>query len=254
MDLYFFRHATFLLNLKGGSYLIDPMLALAHAMEPIRNSADPKRIPMVELPFRDDELNRILSRSAGAIVTHTHRDHWDRDAVDLLPKNTPILCQPEEEMGIRKDGFFAVTGMQRRLSWQGLTVCRTRGQHGTGEIGMKMGPASGVLVSADGEPTIYVAGDTIWCREVSEILRVHKPEIIIVNAGAAAFLTGGPITMTAEDVACVCRSSPSARVVAVHMEAVNHCGLTRSELKQFLEKQNLASQVSIPLEGDMLTF
>ena len=254
MDLHFFRHATFLLNLKGGSYLIDPMLAPTQAMEPIQNSADPKRIPMVELPFCDDELNRILSRIAGVIVTHTHRDHWDRHAIDLLPKNTPILCQPEDEMRIRKDGFLAVTGMQSQLSWQGLSVCRTRGQHGTGEVGMKMGPVSGVFVSADGEPTIYVAGDTIWCREVSETLRVHKPEIIIVNTGAAAFLTGDPITMTAEDVACVCRSRPPARVVAVHMEAVNHCGLTRAELKRFLEHQNLVSQVSIPLEGDMLTF
>jgi len=59
--------------------------------------------------------------------------------------------------------------------------------------------------------------------------------------------------MTVEDVAEVCRASPSAHVVAVHMEAVNHCGLTREGLKQCLEQKHLAENVSIPSDWTILS-
>jgi hypothetical protein len=58
--------------------------------------------------------------------------------------------------------------------------------------------------------------------------------------------------MTAEDVARVCRVSPEARVVAVHMEAINHCLLTRSELAEKLGKEGLDGRVEIPADGDKL--
>jgi hypothetical protein len=73
-----------------------------------------------------------------------------------------------------------------------------------------------------------------------------------VNAGAARFLEGDPITMTAEDVARVCRAAPEARVIATHMEAINHCLLTRAELAEALAEQGLADRVEIPADGENL--
>jgi hypothetical protein len=49
-----------------------------------------------------------------------------------------------------------------------------------------------------------------------------------VNAGGASFLEGGPIVMGVEDVREVAARVPV--VVAVHLEAMNHCPLTRAEL------------------------
>ena len=77
----------------------------------------------------------------------------------------------------------------------------------------QMGRVSGFVVRSEGSPTLYVAGDTIWCDEVEEALLAHRPDVIVVNAGAARFLEGEPITMTAEDVAEVCRAAPEARVI-----------------------------------------
>ncbi len=74
----------------------------------------------------------------------------------------------------------------------------------------------------------------------------------MVNAGAAQFLHGDPITMTAGDVVRVCRAAPHAQVVAVHMEAINHCLLTRKELAQ--EVVALSVQVKIPEDGRKLDF
>jgi L-ascorbate metabolism protein UlaG (beta-lactamase superfamily) len=254
MQIHFLRHATLILRMKGVNLLIDPMLSHAEAMEPVQNAVNQKRIPLVELPLDEAELSSLLRGITGVLVTHKHRDHWDMHAVELLPKSILTLCQPEDETHIRGAGFTMVTAIQRELFWQGLTILRTGGQHGTGEIGRKMGQVSGFVVRAENEPTVYLAGDTVWCPEVADALQGFTPDIVVVNAGAASFLAGGPITMTAEDVIQVCRACPSARVVAVHMESVNHCGLTREGLRQCLEQENLAEQVSIPSDGAILTF
>ncbi len=115
-----------------------------------------------------------------------------------------------------------------------------------------MGPVSGFVVQPGGSPSLYVAGDTIWCDEVEEALLAHRPDVIVVNAGAARFLEGDPMTITAEDVAKVCRAAPEARVIAVYMEAINHCLLTRADLAEALDEWELADRVEIPDDGETL--
>jgi L-ascorbate metabolism protein UlaG (beta-lactamase superfamily) len=115
-----------------------------------------------------------------------------------------------------------------------------------------MGAVSGFVVRAEDSPTLYVAGDTVFCPEVEEALDAHEPDVVVVNAGGARFLEGDPITMTAEDVARVCHARPDALVVAVHMEAINHCLLTRDELRSELQREGLAQRVEIPADGETL--
>jgi L-ascorbate metabolism protein UlaG (beta-lactamase superfamily) len=115
-----------------------------------------------------------------------------------------------------------------------------------------MAPVSGFVVRAEGSPTLYMAGDTVWCPEVEEALDAHDPDVVVVNAGAAQLLEGDPITMTAEDVARVCRALPDTLVVAVHMGAINHCLLTRDDLREELQREGLAEQVEIPGDGETL--
>ena len=110
-----------------------------------------------------------------------------------------------------------------QYAWNGLHISRTDGQHGTGDIGKKMGPVSGFVLQAEGEPCVYIAGDTIWYAGVRQ---AFSPELVVVNAGAATYLTGDPITMDEEDVYAVVRALPTAHVIAIHMEVVNHCQLT----------------------------
>jgi L-ascorbate metabolism protein UlaG (beta-lactamase superfamily) len=254
MQIHFLRHATFILKLKDIQLLVDPMLSPAESMDPIRGAASMKRIPMVELPLNMEELNRALSQVKAVLITHRHQDHWDAHAKALLSKDIQLFCQPEDEARIKADGFKNVAPIQSEHVWEGITLNRTGGRHGTGEIGIKMGRVSGFVLRTEGEPTLYIAGDTIWCPEVTDAIQSHKPDVIVVNAGGTRFLTGGPITMTANDVASVCRARPEARVLAVHMEAVNHCVLTREELRQFMAKEKLMEQVGIPSDGARMTF
>ncbi|MCC7447193.1 MAG: MBL fold metallo-hydrolase [Anaerolineae bacterium] len=249
MHIHFLRHATLVLTYHNVKLLVDPMLSPVGALDPVANAADQRRIPLVDLPISDAELRQLIDQSDAVLVTHTHRDHWDTKAIELIPKDKLILCQPASQSAIREAGFTAVTPFVGSYEWHGITFHRTGGQHGTGEIGQKMGIVSGFVLQAPYEPILYIAGDTIWCDDVQHALETYHPDAVIVNAGAAQFLTGDPITMTAADVGQVCRAAPSATVVAVHMETVNHCGLTRTALRSYLESEGLTNRVMIPADG-----
>ena len=206
------RHATLLLDTGLGRVLVDPMLCGARTMPPVENTPNPARNPLVELPVPAEE---VVNGVDLCIVTHLHGDHFDDAADALLPRGLPILTQPESADALRARGFTNVATSHDQ-------VAMTRGRHGTGEIGAAMGPVSGWVI--DG---VYVAGDTIWCDEVATALAEHEPHTVVVNAGGARFLAGGPIVMDAGDVGRV-REATDARVVVVHLEAINHCIEPRS--------------------------
>ncbi len=246
MELRLIRHATFILDFGGVRLLVDPVLSPAGAMPPIDNSPQPCRNPLVELPINECELMAV----DGILSTHTHRDHFDTAAAERLPKALPLFCQPADEEKLRGFGFGAVTAVSGRTEWRGISFVRTGGRHGTGEIGEKMGPVSGYVLRGPGEPVVYIAGDTVWCPEVAAALAGHHPDVIVLFAGAAQFLSGGPITMDTADIAAVCQAAPAARVVVVHLETFNHCLLTRPLLHEYLERTGLAGQVSVPADGE----
>ncbi len=250
MRLRLIRHATLILTIGGTRILVDPILSPAGAMTPIDNSANPRRNPLVELPVDESELSSVDA----ILLTHTHRDHFDAAAAERLPKDLPVFCQSEDEEKLRGFGFKQVTAVGDTAVFQGITLTRTGGQHGTGEIGKQMAPVSGYVLRQKGEPTIYLAGDTVWCTEVEVTLATHRPDVIVLFAGAAQFLVGDPITMTAADVAQVCRMAPQASVVTVHMETFNHCFLTRALLRDAMTEQGFSKQVHIPADGETLQF
>ena len=157
MKIHFLRHATFLLEIGNVKLLVDPMLSAKEAMDPVGNAANTLRIPMVDLPLDEAALKKMLTPLDGVIVTHTHRDHWDVRAQELIDKHTPLIIQPADEVAIRQQGFTSVYPVNSLLDFQGIKIYRTGGQHGTGEIGLKMGHVSGFVLEHDGK-RLYVAG------------------------------------------------------------------------------------------------
>jgi len=247
MRLQLVRHATLVLEYNGRNLLVAQMLDPAEARPAIQNSPNARKNPLVDLPI---PIEKTLDGVEAVLVTHTHLDHWDATAAERLPKHLPLFGQPEDEAKFRSQGFTHVQSVTPSVRWEGIEIVRTGGQHGKGEIAKMLAPVSGFVLRAPGEPTLYIAGDTIWCDEVQQAIREHQPRLIVVNAGAAQFLEGDPITMTADDVIQTCHAAPDAQVVAVHMESINHCLLSRADLAFQLEAARTIGQVAIPQDGD----
>jgi L-ascorbate metabolism protein UlaG (beta-lactamase superfamily) len=247
MNIQLVRHATLRLQYGNRRLLIDPMFSPAGTLATTPNTPNPVANPLVDLPLPTAELLELMD---AVIITHLHRDHLDDTAIAALPKHLPLFCQPEDRQKLEQHGFTDVRPVTGELQWAGIRICRTGGQHGTGEIGRMLAPVSGFVLQANGEPTLYLAGDTIWCADVEQALDAYRPAIVVVNAGAARFLTGDPITMTAEDIEQVARTAPHAEIVVAHMEAWNHCLLTRDELRAFLQERQLDGRVHVPENGE----
>ena len=235
MRLTLVRSATLILELAGKRLLVDPMLDDVGARPPIEGTRNLVPNPTAPLPFPAEDVVRGLD---AVVVTHRHRDHLDSRAEELLPRDIPTFCQPEDEEALRALGLDA-RPVVRELEWDGLQMTRTPARHGSGAIAEALAPVSGFVLD-----DLYLAGDTVWYEAVADTIERHRPRVAVVNAGGAEFAEGGLIVMGVEDVREVAARVPT--VVAVHMEALNHCFLTRAVLRAALP------EVLVPADGETL--
>lgn len=264
MKLTHFRHATHLLAYAGFSLLVDPVFGEPHTQRAIPCAPDPRMNPLVPLPIPAD----ALPHHDAVLVTHLHGDHFDEAASVLLPKNRPVFCQPHDAASLRKKGFSYVRTVKKTEPLQisgrfaddakdtaggQATVLRTGGTHGTGLSAIALNPVSGYVLKAEGEPTVYLPGDTVWCREVERTLKAHRPDVIVAFGGAALY-AGDTITMGIPDFERMLAAAPESRLAVLHLEAWNHCGLTRAQVRAWRDAAGLCGRVLIPEDGETLAF
>jgi L-ascorbate metabolism protein UlaG (beta-lactamase superfamily) len=259
MKLTQIRNATLLLDYAGKKFLIDPMLAEKEARPGFAGYARSHlRNPMVDLPFT---LSELLAVDA-VIVTHTHSDHWDEEAQQLIPKSMTLYSQNSSDAAlIRSQGFDNVRVLQDANPFtEGLTIYKTEGQHGSNALyadnvmGDILGDACGLVFTHPSEKTLYIAGDTVWVKPYVRTLQRFAPQVVVMNTGNAMNDRYGPIIMGKEDTLRTLRFLPDATLVASHMEAINHCLLTRAELRAYTSEQGIADRVLIPEDGESMTF
>jgi len=57
--------------------------------------------------------------------------------------------------------------------------------------------------------------------------------------------------MGVSDIAKVSKAAPKAKIMAVHMDTINHCLLTRSKLRKALDETGLKG-ILIPQDGELV--
>jgi L-ascorbate metabolism protein UlaG (beta-lactamase superfamily) len=249
MKLQLVRSATLRLTIGQHTFVIDPYLAPKHGMPSYTGRS---RNPLVDLPFSAEEA---LSDVEMVLLSHLHSDHFDPTAQDLLPSQTPIFCQPGDRSELRERGFSSVNAVRDLIEWQGITISRTSGRHGSGNVLEDMGHVSGFLFQAQDEPTLYWTGDTVWYQAVADQITQSQPDIIVTHSGGAVWGDGVPIIMDAKQTVEVCRAAPGSVVIAVHMEALDHCTVSRAALRSYADEQGIpAEQLLIPDDGETLAF
>jgi len=248
------RNATLRIDYGGVRFLVDPVLADKDAYPGFEGTANSqRRNPLVPLPL---PLASIVDVDA-VIVTHLHPDHWDEAAKARLNKSLPIFAQNAEDAAqLRSAGFSDVRLLTEDTTFRGVRLNRTGGQHGTDgalkALPQILGPVSGFVMSHPAHKTLYVAGDTIWHVEVERAIARHAPDVIVLNAGMATVIGFDPIIMGPADVLAVHRAAPNAMLIASHMEAVNHCILSRADLRAFSKRDGYDQRLLIPADGETL--
>lgn len=249
MRIRLIRSATLLLDFGGRRFLVDPDFAEQHSRPSFTGRA---RNPMVALPIPPSEIVEGLE---AVIVSHLHQDHFDATAVEALSWDLPTFCQPEDESRLRETGFREVRPVQSRIEWGGIRIRATPCRHGTGRVLDEMGPASGFLLTAAGEPTVYWMGDTVWTEEAAEVVDEVRPEVIVTHSCGAVW---GPkevlIVMDSEQTIEACRRAPEAVVIAVHMDAFDHATISRQDLRAAADSAGISRRrLLLPADGEAMT-
>ncbi|MEM8798992.1 MAG: MBL fold metallo-hydrolase [Pseudomonadota bacterium] len=273
----FYRNAAAELTYNHVVFLLDPMLSNKGALPSFANIAPN---PLVDLPKPKDE---IVAGIDAVIVGHMHRDHFDEAAAMMLPKEIPIFTPDNEAPVIPTDpknpvqtfkeqlarfGFTNVTtiedGERTQATFAGVTLKQEFAQHGRGILPKFLGGVNGIIFEAADAPTIYWTGDSILDAEgrVEEILTRYQPDIVIAHTGGAVIDTLSPDPLMMDTGQAIRffeaarAANPDVRIIAVHMNALDHCFTTREELREALDMRNdgLGTIVDIPREGDVLRF
>lgn len=264
LSLQHIRNATIKLTSGDTTFLIDPMFAEVGAYEGFPGTYRSwLRNPLTPLPM---PVKDILADVDAVILTHTHLDHWDKAAQEALPKDIPFYVQNEEDAkAVKEQGFNNIRIMKESDEFGNVKMARTATQHGSKAmyadpaLGKALGEVMGIVFTTSGGKKAWLVGDTIWFEGVDEALAKHEPNVIIVNAGAAAmsdekYKDAPEIIMGKEDVRKMVEKMPNSDVVAIHMDAINHMTVDRKDLSEYARKHGIRDKVLIPFDGEKMDF
>jgi len=254
MKIHHLRNATLIIEAGENFILIDPMLGnigTIPAFSYIRYKA--KKNPTVGLPTNSAAL---LEKVTHCLLTHKHEDHIDKAGVQFLSeRNIAVVCSYKDEGLFKKKGLNIVQTLRyfKEETYLNGTITGIPAKHGYGFIAKPMGNVMGFYIKIENNPSIYISADTIYTEAVEKVLVEFKPDISVVACGRAQLDIGKPLLMTLEEIVRFVRNAPG-KVIANHLEALNHCPMTRKQLRDRLVLENLIDKVCIPEDGETIVF
>ncbi len=116
----------------------------------------------------------------------------------------------------------------------GARVTAVAAQHGPLEVADRLGPVIGFVLSAPGEPTVYVSGDNSSVEVVQAIADRYGPvDAAVLFAGAARVpAIDAALTLTAADARAAALALAARRVVGVHVDQWAHFSEGRDALER----------------------
>ncbi len=250
------RNATVIVHLGERHILVDPMLAPKGALPPLR-LFDGQRLrnPVVELPVQAEDA---LKQVTHCLITHCQKGHFDHlDGYGkqwLRETQTPVICTPHDAVYLRKRGLNvqALPDQHDQISpfFEG-SISTVRCTHGEGVVGKFMEHGVGFFIAMPGEPTLYLAGDTVLTPGIRDFVLRHQPQVCVVPAGGARFDVGQHIIMGLDEVIAFTRLTQGT-VVANHLEAISHCPVSRAELRATAHQAGLSERLWVPADGETL--
>lgn len=242
------RNATLLIDYAGLHILLDPMFSPVGAFGSITGKGVS---PSVEMPMPAEEIVKGVDF---ILVTHAHIDHFNDAAVAVLDKSLKLFGQPADKQFFLNKKFWEAEAIADSVIYKGITIVRTDAQHGTGRMLKAMGDASGFVLKAEGMPVVYIIGDGVWTQGIYENIQRYRPDYIVVNSGGAVMpgrFDATLIIMDERQTMALVQESGNAKIIAVHMDAVDHCRTTREVLSKEAKRCHVpAGKLIIPEDGE----
>lgn len=255
MKVHHLRNATMIIESGEKFILVDPMLGKKGTAGPPFTlfRFKPQRNPILDLPKNAME---IVNKTTHCLITHLHPDHLDTAAEEFLKsKKIPVICSINDEKMLKKRGLNVTLTVEywKENDFLGGKIQGIPAVHGYGFVAKPMGNVMGFYIELPNEKSIYLSADTIYTDDVHKALTDLKPYISVVACGTAQLDIFQPLLMRMDDILKFVENAPN-KVLANHLEAVNHCPTKRSELKMEVSKIGLLEKIFIPDDGESLEY
>ncbi|MBO6936676.1 MAG: MBL fold metallo-hydrolase [Deltaproteobacteria bacterium] len=249
MQLTQLRNATIHLELGPHRLLVDPMLSDPGALPPLRMvGGSGERNPLVPLPPVTDAL---LDEVTAVLLTHEHPDHLDVAGIEWIrERGLPVWTSGMDAPNLARKDVDAHELVDGSL---GMRVEVVPSKHGRGLVGWVLGPVAGFYLAHPGEPSLYLTGDSILTANVLDAIERLQPDVIVAPAGNATLGFGGDILFSPDELVTLAHAA-RGQVVLNHLEALDHCPVTRAELRERMAAEGLADRVHVPEDGERLVF
>ncbi len=171
---------------------------------------------------------------------HAHADNLDTSGRELALRSPLVLSLPEAEEALG----HPVVGLEpwQRHELGEVVITALPGRHGPRVLAGRIGPVTSFLVSAPGEPTLYVSGDNSSLALVHQhATRLGPVDIAFLFAGAARVQPlPVALTLTAKKAAEAARMLGARRVVGLHVEDWVHFSESRADLEKAFADTGIA--------------
>ena len=245
------RNATVLLDFGTQKILIDPMLSKKGSLPSLKwVTTNRRKNPIVDLPPETDD---VLASVTHVLITHCqkgHFDHLDRAAIKWIRnKRIPVYCSADDSNFLKGLGLdVQVLKVEASNPFLGGEISLVPCQHGIGFVGSLMAHGYGYMIKLPNHPSVYIIGDSILTTIVKDAIQEFRPEIVVMAGGGAQFDLGGEIIMSAEDVLPMLKLV-SGTLIVNHLEALDHCPVTREEVKR-IGQDHGTGRLLVPGDGE----
>jgi L-ascorbate metabolism protein UlaG (beta-lactamase superfamily) len=182
MKLTHYGHSCFRLDLPGAVVLIDPFFTGNRS-------------------FSGD----VASATAGTthiLITHGHGDHVG-DTLEIAARTgATVVSNFDLLMFLASKGLttFSPMNMGGTVDFGAFRVAMVRADHSSGQVeqgvAFPLGNPTGVIVSAEGQPTLWHMGDTDIFSDMALIAEIHRVDVCICPIGDR-FTMGGKLAAMA---------------------------------------------------------
>jgi L-ascorbate metabolism protein UlaG (beta-lactamase superfamily) len=178
-----------------------------------------------------------------------HADNFDRSgrAYALSAPHLFTTLAGAQRLGAPAEGLAPWQSTQiSKPDGARLRITATPARHGPAGIEPLSGDVIGFVLSfADGTPSLYITGDTVWYDGVAEVARRFRPGVVLLFAGSAR--TRGPfnLTMNTNDAIETAHVFSDATIVPIHRDGWAHFTQNAKDLEDSFKALGIASRLRL---------
>jgi len=192
MNITNIGHSTFLIEDDRFNILTDPFFSSSFSglKRKILPAISVEKLPRIDL----------------ILISHTHPDHCDYDALNKMDKTSTVIMPKKTSSKVRKMGFNVI----ELDCWESNIIQ----QHKITAVPAKhQGKCVGFII--EGSKIIYFAGDTFFIPSMTEIGKKYKLDVAFLPIGGNRFF-GFKMVMDPKDAALATEEVKSKIVIPIH--------------------------------------